>query len=369
VEETPLIAAPRRRTSRTLTVWRESRPLPVYLMVIAAAPLAYYDLGRAACGLAEVPGCVPQSVYVAPEVRDFLPGPFTSAPRMVDYFSSVIGPFPYEKLAHLQSSTIFGGMENATVIFYSDRGFRQRTMGRGVIAHETAHQWFGDAVTEAEWAHLWLSEGFASYFEQLWWQHESGDSVFREGMRGLRDEIVGSAVTMKRPVIDSSETDYLKLLNTNSYQKGAWVLHMLRDVVGDSAFFGAIRRYYLAHRHGNALTDDFERAAEEVSGRDLGWFFDQWLRRPGFADLALRWRYDERRRRVFIDVEQGRRVPPYRFPLTVEVRDAGGGVRRATLEITATPVQRVEVPLDLDAPPRDVIPDPDTRLLASFTIS
>src|SRR5256884_6288851 len=137
-------------------------------MVIAAAPLYEYDLGETACGLALVGRCVHQWVYVEPRLADFLPGPFRSAADIVSYFGSLVGPFPYERLAHLESSTRFGGMENATAIFYADQPFRKRTMTDGVVAHETAHQWFGDAVTETEWSHLWLSEGFATYFARLW---------------------------------------------------------------------------------------------------------------------------------------------------------------------------------------------------------
>ena len=109
-----------------------SRRIPVYLMVIAAAPLERFDLGDTACGLAEGQRCVPQSVYTAPEQRGMLPGPFARAGEIVQLFARLVGPFPYEKLAHLQSSTRFGGMENASEIFYSDGAFRRRTMNDGL---------------------------------------------------------------------------------------------------------------------------------------------------------------------------------------------------------------------------------------------
>ena len=167
---------------RVETVWRESKPIAPYLMVIAAAPLTEYDVGDTACGLAESQRCVPQFVYVAPEQRNFLPGPFARVGEIVQLFARLVGPFPYEKLAHLQSSTRFGGMENASAIFYADGGFRRGTMRDGVVAHETAHQWFGDAVTERDWPHLWLSEGFATYFAALWTRAARGDSAFRGEM-------------------------------------------------------------------------------------------------------------------------------------------------------------------------------------------
>jgi aminopeptidase N len=365
LEETPLPPGAG-ASSRTLTRWREGRPIPPYLMVIAAAPLAYYDLGRAGCGASELDSCVRQSVYVAPELRDYLPGPFADAAGMVRMFSELVGPFPYEKLAHLQSSTRYGGMENAGAIFYSDAAFRRRSVGTGLIAHETAHQWFGDAVTPREWAHVWLSEGFATYFANLWTEQSKGDSAFLQDMRGVRDVIVRAPVVAQRPVIDSTQTDLLKLLNANSYQKGAWTLHMLRALVGDSAFFGGIRSYYHAHRHSTALTDDLERAIERSAGRPLGWFFDQWLRRPGFAEVTTSWRYDAAARRVVATIAQGDRFAPYRFPLTVAVTDASGRERRATIDVPAAATAALVVPLEMDGAPRLVAFDPDVRVLATF---
>jgi aminopeptidase N len=335
-------------------------------MAIAAAPLEYYDLGRTACGESEFPGCVRQSVYVAPELRDFLPGPFAQAPGIVEFFASLIAPFPYEKLAHVQSSTRFGGMENATEIFYSDESFRHRSLQPGTIAHETAHQWFGDAVTPESFAHVWLSEGFATYWEQLWVQHAAGDRAFRAAMAELRREVIASPVSAERPVLDTAQTDYLKLLNTNSYQKGAWVLHMLRTALGDSAFFAGVREYYREHRHGNARTDDLRRALERASGTALGWFFDQWLRRPGFVELSTRWSYDRPSRRVTVEVVQGPRFAPFRFPLTLELRDAGGRSHHTTVEVAALRSQRIVLPVELDATPRFLTLDPDVQLLASF---
>jgi aminopeptidase N len=303
---------------------------------------------------------------VFPESRDFLPGPFVHAPEMVRLFSELIAPFPYEKLAHLESSTRYGGMENAGAIFYADAPFRRRTMQPGVIAHETAHQWFGDAVTEREWSHVWLSEGFATYFGALWVERFAGDSAFRDEMRRIRAEIFTAPEVASRPVIDTMQTDLMALLNTNSYQKGGWTLHMLRSLVGDSAFFRGLRSYYLANRHSTALTDDLRRAVEASSGRPLGWFFDQWLRRPGYAEVTTSWRYDASQRRVTATVAQGARFGAYRFPLTVSITDAAGKERRATIDVPAATNATIVVPLQLDAAPRSVAFDPDVRVLATF---
>ncbi len=348
------------------TRWRESHPIPVYLFTIAAAPLARFNLPSAACGFARDSTCVSQMVYTAPEQKSSMPANFKYAPDIMDFFTHLVAPFPYEKLAHLQSSTRFGGMENASAIFYADGGFRRNGTPAGTIAHETAHQWFGDAVTEREWGHLWLSEGFATYFEELWTRHAFGDSAFKSEMSRTRAQILRDPVVAARPVIDSEQTDLMKLLDANSYQKGGWTLHMLRTLVGDSAFFRGVRDYYAAHVDGNALTDDLMHAVEKRSGTKLGWFFDQWLRRPGFASLTTSWHYDAASHHVVVDVEQAPQAAPYRFTLSTDITAADGTVHRVHLDIAAQRTSHVTIPLEIAAAPRVLVFDPDVELLAEF---
>ncbi len=362
VETTPL------SESRTRTVWREDRPIPTYGMVIAAAPLSMLDLGRTACGFAEDRGCVPQAVWFAPEVRLDMPGQFARAGEIVDFYSRTIGEYPYEKLGHLQTTTRYGGMENPSAIFYFDRGFRRKNgIDDGLIAHETAHQWFGDAVTEREWAHIWLSEGFATFFAALWAQHAYGDTAYARESAGMRDAVLKADVVTRRAVIDSVETDPNRLLNENSYPKGGFVLRMLRDEVGDSAFFSGLRRYYAAHRHGNAMTQDLQAAVEAASGRPLGWFFDQWLRRPGWAELRTSFAWDGATGRVTLLVEQGTRFGAYQLTLPVELVDATGASRQYRVPIEARASQAVILPGTFTAAPDSVRCDPAHTLLAVCT--
>jgi aminopeptidase N len=348
--------------------WREGRRIAPYLMVIAAAPLVAYDLGDTACGLAEIQRCVPQAVYTAPEQRSFSPGPFARAGEIVQLFASLVGPFPYEKLDHLQSSTRFGGMENASAIFYADGGFRRGTMGDGVVAHETAHQWFGDAVTERDWPHLWLSEGFATYFAALWTRAARGDSAFRVQMAGIRRTILADSVSVaKRPVIDTIETNLLALLNRNSYEKGGFVLHMLRAEVGERAFFNALRSYYATFKHSTATTDDLRAAMEREAKRPMSWFFDQWLRRPGFPSVTAEWSYDAGAKEVAISVNQTSAFGNYQFPLTIAVVDSAGGQHRATVNMSESGAAGV-VRVPLASAPADVVLDPDVVLLAQLQV-
>jgi aminopeptidase N len=352
---------------RSTWIWRESRPLPTYLMVIAAAELVAHPVADARCVFVETGGCLQQTVYTSADPGVQMPRAFSKAADIAGFYASIVAPFPYEKLAHVQSTTIFGGMENATAIFYSDQSFRTGTMNTRLIAHETAHQWFGDAVTEREWAHLWLSEGFATYFAELYAEHALGHDTLVAHMRAMRQGLLADLdVVPTRPVIDTAQTDYTRLLNANSYDKGAFVLHMARALLGDSAFFRGVRSYYASHRHGNSVSDDLRAAFEGVSGRDLRWFFDQWLRRPGYPEVATSWSYDRAAQRVYLVLKQRPRFGNFRFPLVVEMERADGVVVRATVEIPAAPSTHLEIPLALDASPRRVTLDPDAQLLANL---
>src|SRR5207247_11476373 len=134
------------------------------------------------------------------------------------------------------------------------------------------------------------------------------------------------------------------LLNENSYQKGGFVLHMVRTRLGDSAFFRALHGYYDRYRNGNALSDDLRRELEASSGTRLGWFFDQWLRRPGFPELTTSWTYDAAAKRVVLSVTQAARFGSYRFPLTVDIRTAAG--RRVRTRVAVSAQATTRVPLD-----------------------
>ncbi len=351
---------------RRVTEWTEVHPISTYLMVIAAAPLVETSLGETACGYGSSARCVPQSVYTAPEQQPSMPGPFAAADGIVSFFSRLIAPFPFEKLAHLQSSTRFGGMENATEIFYSDRAFRRHTMNDGLISHETAHQWFGDAVTERDWPELWLSEGFATYFSALWTEHARGDSAFRATMADMRREVLDDRRVAAAPVIDTTETNLMALLDANSYEKGGFVLHMLRRTLGDSAFFRGLRLYFHAHEYGNATSADLQRALEQSAGRPLQAFFDQWLRRPGYPELTVTWSYDGAARAARVRVAQSDRFGYFQVPLTLEWRDAAGHAARTTIEVAAAAETVVTIPLA--SPPVAVVADPDVSLLARLDV-
>ena len=259
------------------------QPIPVYTMVLGAARLAVTPLPKAMCRIR----CVPVSIVTYPADSAWaVNGPFRRASEMIDFFSGLIGPFPYGQLRHVETSTIFGGMENSTLIFYDEKGYQSKRLNEGTVFHETAHQWFGDAATEADWHHLWLSEGFATYAAALWSEHLGGDSALKAAMASNKRAVVASKVT-ERPIIDPTATNLMGLLNSNNYPKGAWVLHTLRGMMGDSAFFRGLRRYYKTYEHKNALSSDLARIMSDEAGQDLIWYFTQALTQPGYPILAV----------------------------------------------------------------------------------
>ena len=183
-----------------------------------------------------------------------------------------------------------GGTEYASAIFYGEKGV---SSGRGPVVHEIAHQWFGDSVTERDWDDVWLSEGFATYFALLFTEHDEGRDAFVDGLKRSRAQVLQLEQKLPdTPVIHRNLADMNKVLNNLVYQKGGWVLHMLRQEVGTEHFWTAIREYYRRYRNGNASTADLRAVFEQVSGKQLDWFFTQWLNRAGRAEdrrlVALR---------------------------------------------------------------------------------
>jgi len=212
---------------------------------------------------------------------------------------------------------------------------------------------------------VWLSEGFATYLEQLWGERTRGDTARQAAMSKMRARILGDSDAISRPVVDTSTTDYFQLLGTNSYQKGAWVLHMLRRQVGDSAFFQAVRAYYRAHRHGTAETDDLRAMAESVGKQDLSWFFAQWLHRPGNPRLDVSWRYSPQRKRVTIVVTQPKDAL-FQVPLTVAI--GGRTAQRVTVLIPAQQRTEIELSAHVAGRPSRIVLDPDVDLLAQLNL-
>lgn len=326
---------------RARTRWSESAEIPTYCMVIGVTDFVVIPIGET--------GGVEVSAWAYPADSAAAAAAFSRGAEMVAFFDSLIGPYPYEKLAHVQSTTRYGGMENASAIFYpvqfvigapADR--EARTGSAEIVAHETVHMWFGDAVTEADWNHLWLSEGFADYFAAIFFEFRGGPdgdgpAELSRRMRAMRDEVLEYQPTSPgETVVDTGlgPGTYESLLTDLKYEKGAWVLHMARDVIGDGPFFEGVRDYYASLRDGVAWSADFERVLEEASGEDLGWFFAQWLSRPGHPRLEIDVvPHGESGRRWTVGLRQAQPGEPFRVPVELRLEWEGGSrVERVWLE-------------------------------------
>ncbi|HWB26661.1 MAG TPA: M1 family aminopeptidase [Chitinophagaceae bacterium] len=298
---------------RRLSHWVSGAELPTKVMVIGVADFAMNYIGNV--------DDIPVYSWVYPEDRDTGFATYAIAKEILPFYISRIGPYAYKKLANVQSKTIFGGMENASAIFYYEKSV-SNPGAEALMAHEIAHQWFGDNATEKNWQHLWLSEGFATYMTHLYHENKYGLDSFNKRMETDRKAVIAFSKKRHTPVVDTTYgNDMMQLLNANSYQKGGWVLHMLRRKLGDSTFWKSIRTYYATYAGKNANTTDLERIFENVSGKNLSQFFTQWLYTPGQPGLAIEWKYDAGTKAVHITVQQQQDVL-FHFPL--EIALAGG---------------------------------------------
>ena len=320
VEETDLPGGRRR------TYWRQSVPIAPWLYVLGVARFAVQHVdtfqGKAI------------QTWVYAQDRDAGFYDFAVPTRdVLQFYSDKVGPFSYEKLANVQSNSVSGGMESASAIFYSEGSVvgDRNVRWRNVVIHEIAHQWFGNAVTESDWNDVWLSEGFATYFTLLYIEHAYGRDEFLSGLESSRQRIL--EFDKQRPdyrVVHDNLSDMSHVTTGQIYQKGAWILHMLRGIVGDEVFWTGIRSYYRAHQDGHATTADFRGEMERASGRDLRGFFDQWLTRGGLVRLDGDWAYSADAKSITIRLTQRDRTRIFAMPLQVGVYTAGNSTPAIT---------------------------------------
>lgn len=340
-----------------ITHWRTDVPLPPKVIIVGVADFAVDTV-------ATVDG-VPVQSWVYPEDRG--PGfeDLGQAPPILRFFEENLGPYPYDKLANVQSTTRYGGMENASAIFYSEEAVADGEDDTSLLAHEIAHQWYGNTVTEADWPHLWLSEGFATYLTGLYLEHARGQAALTTYMSGARTRVAKfHEANPDTPLVDTTFSDPAELLTTNPYQKGAWVLHMLRHEVGTDTFWEGLRAYYDRYRHQNARTRDFRAVMEDVSGRDLAAFFDQWTRRAGHPVIEGQWRHDAEAGECVVTLRQTQEAPPFDVPVDV-------ALQFQERQTTTLFMQDREVQERVDCPqvPSSVSLDPYTRLLAELSMT
>jgi len=337
--------------NRKLTRWHEEVPIPTKVMVVGIA--------RFAAELAGKVDNIPVESWVYPQNKTEGFYDYAVATRVLDFFHTHIGAYSYKKLANVQSKTRWGGLENANTIFYYENSVTGKGAAEPLIAHEIAHQWFGNSATEKDWHHVWLSEGFATYFANLYLEHTYGhDRLVKEEM-SQRDQVVKFFNQNPSPVLDTTIVELAKLLSTNSYQKGSWVLHMLRHEVGDLSFWKGIRQYYSLYKNGNALTSDFVRTMEEASGKDLSAFFYQWIYMGGHPKISGSWHYNIDSKTLRLDLNQEQTGTLFKFPIEI-------GIGLGSSQEVKTVVfdkKRQTFTVELVSKPSQIVLDPNTWLL------
>jgi aminopeptidase N len=317
----------------------------------------------------EQPGAsVPVYYYVTPGREADGERSFSKTPQMVAVFERLTGmPYPYARYSQIAvADFIFGGMENTSATTQTDRTLHDERAhldfsSDPLVAHELAHQWFGDLLTTRDWSHAWLNEGFATFFEMAFREADRGVDEYLYGIYGFINTYLKEyRERYARAIVENRYHDPSEVFDRHLYEKGGAVLHMLRGTLGEERFWRAIRHYVRENAERNVETIDFVRAIEAATGRNMREFFDQWLHRPGHPDILVSYRYDARLQAATVRVEQRGRhdeqKPHYTFDLEVGLCDelpatiaanAGGaelpGERRYTIAIER-PDQTITIP-------------------------
>ncbi len=341
-----------------LTHWKEDMVLPTKVMVIGVADFAVQ--------LDSTINCVPITSWVFPENKDSGFAQYAVSKKILPFYESYIGPYPFKKLANVQSKTIFGGMENAGNIFYyqnsvamNPKQYQHNRSIEELFAHETAHQWFGDEASEIDWPHLWLSEGFATYMTHVYMEHQYGIDTLQKGMKQDRDKVIAFSKHRRTPIVDTtSGNNLMQLLNADSYEKGSWILHMLRRKLGDAIFQKGIQTYYATYKGSNASTDDFMHIMEKVSRQNLQKFFKQWLYIAGQPELHGNWKYNADAKTLEINIKQTQDFI-FQFPLEIAITKGNKTIFK-TIDFNERNIKKI-IPLDFT--PHSILLDPAINLL------
>ena len=343
--------------NKRVTHWKQSVPIATWLFVLGAADFAvqYVD---------EFDGKSIQT-WVFKQDRDAGFYDFAEPTKKVlEFYSDYIGPFSYEKLANIQSNSVSGGMEAASAILYGDNSVvgDRNSRWRNVVIHEIAHQWFGNSVTQSDWDDVWLSEGFATYFTLLFIEHQYGREEFVKGLESSQKRV--DSYYNKNPdyrIVHDNLKNMKDVTSSQTYQKGSWVLHMLRGVLGTEIFWKGIRVYYNKYKDLNVRTSDFKRIMENVSKKDLSVFFDQWLYKPGIFKLKGNWKYDRKKSQVIIDLKQIQNDGSlFQMPIEIEIIYEND-IKQ--IELIQIKTKSNLFAIDVDKEPKNVIIDPNYWVL------
>jgi aminopeptidase N len=368
---------------KTVFRYRQDVPHSTYLMTFVAGPFS--EIEQRAAGR----NAVPVWYYVLPGREDEGERSFGKTPRMIEVFEERLAtPYPYARYSQIAvSEFIFGGMENTSATTQTDRTLHDERAHLDfssdlLVAHELAHQWFGDLLTCRDWSHAWLNEGFATYFECVWYEADLGyDEYLYHAFRAVAGYLEEDDDRYRRPIVFNLYRDPIELFDRHLYEKGGAVLHMLRGALGDARFWRSMRHYVAQNAGRNVETIDFIRAIEEATGRNMRAFFDQWVFRAGHPVLEVGVSWDDERKAATVTIEQKQTIddanPAYSFDVdlgfvtaqpALPASNAGHGPiegeRRVRVRVEKA---RETVMIPLDAKPALVRFDPGAFILGRVT--
>jgi len=319
-------------------------------------PHAAYLMSLVVCDFAVIEDSYngkPVTYYVRKDRKDDATLLMGKTPQMMQFFSEFTGvEYPYDKYAQTVVEIYTGAMEHTTATTHSfmllmDKKFAfDDDILVPVVAHELAHQWFGDLVTCRDWSNGWLNEGFATYFENMWNEHDLGRDVFKELMLGLKAWYLNEDKHYRRPIVyHVFHDDGFELFDAHMYGKGGWVLHMLRHQLGDAAFKRAIKTYLERYREKEVITADLERTFEESTGRSLAQYFQQWVYSGGYPEFEVSYSWDSEHKLARVKIKQTQKVDaltpcfvtPVDLDFTVPTSDEAAK-DEATKETTTVPM-------------------------------
>lgn len=343
-----------------LTHWKQSVPVSSWLFVLGVAEFAvqYVDQFNGKS--------IETWVYAKNREAGFYDFKEPTK-KVLAFYTKYVGPFAYEKLANIQTPSVNGGMETSSAIFYGEdlvNGKRDERI-RNIVIHEIAHQWFGNAVTETTWDDAWLSEGFATYFTLLFIEKEYGKAEFDKGIAKAKKAVFDMSAKMPNFSIISDRTAEKEAVTTGlTYQKGAWILHMLRNLLGDASFQKGIKTYYAKYFNANATTDQFREEMEKACGKNLKQFFKQWLYQPINPIINANWSFDPKQNQLTIKLEQAQTGDMiYDLPVEINYYMKGNPTPKTIKVQLNKKEQSFRFPLN--AEPEKMVVDPNNLLLST----
>ncbi len=343
--------------------WLQDKPVVNYLLALVAGKLKFIE---------DKHGDLPMRFWTPATEIEHAENSFKGTKQMMEFFEKEIGvPYPWDKYDQVCLQEYhWGGMENVSLTTLNintlfPKSFENLRSSQGLVAHELAHQWFGDLVTCKDWSHIWLNEGFASFYDLLYTEHKDGRDEFLYHLYEGGKALTTSTNTVKS-IVWRKYGDATEQFDSLAYGKGSWVLNMLRNQLGPDLYRKCVKTYVERHKFGTVVTEDLRAVVEELSGRSFDQFFDQWVYHTGFPRLDVDYSWDERGKLAKLTIRQtqpvSEMVPLFNIPLPVRFRSKSGVIDR----VLAVKEKAEDFYIPLEAQPDLVRIDPNITVLSQI---